>query len=44
MNKGHALVRAAEEAAVSTYDLYTTPVDPGTWDVPATGAGRGSRQ
>jgi hypothetical protein len=25
---------------VSTYDLYTTPVQPGTWDVPATGAAR----
>jgi len=25
---------------VSTYDLYTTPVEPGTWDVPATGAAR----
>jgi len=25
---------------VSTYDLYTTPVAPGTWDVPATGAAR----
>jgi hypothetical protein len=25
---------------VSTYDLYTTPVDPGTWDVPASGAAR----
>jgi hypothetical protein len=25
---------------VSTYDLYTTPVPPGTWDVPATGAAR----
>jgi hypothetical protein len=25
---------------VSTYDLYTTPVRPGTWDVPATGAVR----
>jgi hypothetical protein len=23
---------------VSTYDLYTTPVDKGTWDVPSTGA------
>ena len=26
-----------EEAAVSTYDHYTTPVEPGTWDVPAAG-------
>ena len=25
---------------MSTYDLYTTPVDPGTWDVPSTGAAR----
>jgi hypothetical protein len=25
---------------VSTYELYTTPVEPGTWDVPATGAAR----
>jgi len=25
---------------VSTYDLYTVPVPPGTWDVPATGAAR----
>jgi hypothetical protein len=25
---------------VSTYDLYTTPVDRGTWDVPSTGAAR----
>jgi hypothetical protein len=25
---------------VSTYDLYTTPVPPGTWDVPAAGAAR----
>jgi len=32
--------RAAEEAAVSTYDLYTTPVDRGTWDVPSAGAAR----
>jgi hypothetical protein len=28
------------EEFVSTYDLYTTPVPPGTWDVPATGAAR----
>jgi hypothetical protein len=27
-------------AAVSTYDHYATPVEPGTWDVPATGAAR----
>ena len=25
---------------MSTYDLYTTPVPPGTWDVPAAGAAR----
>jgi hypothetical protein len=25
---------------VSTYDLYTVPVPPGTWDVPAAGAAR----
>jgi hypothetical protein len=25
---------------VSTYDHYTTPVGPGTWDVPAAGATR----
>jgi hypothetical protein len=25
---------------VSSYDLYTTPVDKGTWDVPAAGAAR----
>jgi len=25
---------------VSTYDLYATPVPPGTWDVPAAGAAR----
>jgi hypothetical protein len=25
---------------VSTYDRYATPVEPGTWDVPATGATR----
>src|SRR5258708_1829678 len=30
----------AEEAAVSTYDHYTTPVEPGTWDVPTAGATR----
>ena len=28
------------EAAVSTYDHYTTPVPAGTWDVPAAGATR----
>ena len=40
MKQGPPWSRAAEEATVSTYDLYTTPVDPGTWDVPATGAAR----
>ena len=25
---------------MSTYDLYTTPVDKGTWDIPSTGAAR----
>jgi P-aminobenzoate N-oxygenase AurF len=29
-----------QEAAVSTYQHYTTPVDPGTWDIPAAGATR----
>ena len=29
-----------KEAAVTTYDRYTTPVPPGTWDVPAAGATR----
>ncbi len=28
------------ELDVSTYDHYATPVEPGTWDVPATGAAR----
>ena len=27
-------------ASVSTYDAYTIPVEPGTWDVPAAGATR----
>src|SRR2546428_13625811 len=40
MKKGMPPSSAAEEAAVSTYDLYTTPVDKGTWDVPSTGAAR----
>src|SRR2546430_1949006 len=40
MKKGMPPSSAAEEAAVSTYDLYTTPVDTGTWDVPSTGAAR----
>src|ERR1022692_3165216 len=31
---------SAEEAAVGTYDHYATPVEPGTWDVPAAGASR----
>ncbi len=35
---GLNLLRSNE--GVSTYDLYTTPVQPGTWDVPATGAAR----
>jgi P-aminobenzoate N-oxygenase AurF len=30
----------SSNGGVSTYDLYTTPVEPGTWDVPATGAAR----
>jgi hypothetical protein len=30
----------AREHAVSTYDAYTIPVEPGTWDVPAAGATR----
>jgi hypothetical protein len=30
----------AREPAVSTYDAYTIPVEPGTWDVPAAGATR----
>src|SRR5580700_222743 len=32
--------RPAREHAVSTYDAYTIPVEPGTWDVPAAGATR----
>ena len=28
------------ETRMSTYDLYTSPVDRGTWDVPSTGAAR----
>ena len=40
MKVGMPSSRAAEEAAMSTYDLYTTPVDRGTWDVPASGAAR----
>ncbi len=28
------------EGTVSTYDHYTTPVEPGTWDIPAAGAVR----
>src|ERR1700678_4594390 len=28
------------EASMSTFDHYTTPVDRGTWDVPASGAAR----
>jgi hypothetical protein len=30
----------AQGASVSTYDAYTIPVEPGTWDVPAAGATR----
>jgi hypothetical protein len=37
-SRGLNLLRSNE--GVSTYDLYTTPVDPGTWDVPASGAAR----
>jgi hypothetical protein len=37
MSKGTA---ASGEAAMSTYDHYTTPVEPGTWDIPAAGAVR----
>jgi hypothetical protein len=40
MMVGFLLLRWAGEAAVSTYDLYTTPVARGTWDVPSTGAAR----
>jgi hypothetical protein len=32
--------RSPTEEHVSTYDLYTAPVPPGTWDVPASGAAR----
>src|SRR5579863_4449129 len=32
--------RQPGEPAVSTYDAYTIPVEPGTWDVPAAGATR----
>src|ERR1022692_4156877 len=31
---------SAEDTVVGTYDHYTTPVEPGTWDVPAVGASR----
>jgi len=40
MALGALCSRVLEEAAVSTYDLYTTPVQAGTWDVPAAGAAR----
>jgi len=40
MALGALCSRVPEEAAVSTYDLYTTPVQAGTWDVPAAGAAR----
>jgi hypothetical protein len=33
-------VPSPQEATVSTYDHYVTPVQPGTWDVPAAGATR----
>jgi hypothetical protein len=36
----HGLNLLSSNGGVSTYDLYTTPVEPGTWDVPATGAAR----
>jgi hypothetical protein len=32
--------RLPRGASVSTYDAYTIPVEPGTWDVPAAGATR----
>ena len=35
-----ALTAAYGEAAVSTYEHYTTPVEPGTWDIPAAGSAR----
>src|SRR5450631_1238010 len=35
-----ALPDRSQEARVSTYEHYTTPVPPGTWDVPAAGATR----
>jgi hypothetical protein len=31
---------SAQGASVSTYDAYTIPVEPGTWDIPAAGATR----
>ena len=34
------LLLLTPEAALSTYDHYTTPVAPGTWDIPAAGAAR----
>src|SRR5690348_16164243 len=40
MALGALCSRVQEEAAVSTYDLYTTPVQAGTWDVQAAGAAR----
>src|SRR5215472_19383702 len=40
MRHGDAPPPSSWEARVSTYDMYTTPVDRGTWDVPATGAAR----
>jgi hypothetical protein len=32
--------RVQKEACVSTYDMYSSPVAAGTWDVPAAGAAR----
>jgi P-aminobenzoate N-oxygenase AurF len=37
---GNVWVTPVEEATVSTYDHYTTPVAPGTWDIPAAGSSR----
>jgi hypothetical protein len=39
MTVGHT-VDATREASVSTYEMYTSPVPKGTWDVPATGVAR----
>src|SRR6201984_1259358 len=40
MNKVAAPLAPRLEARVSTYDMYTSPVAAGTWDVPAAGAAR----